>query len=131
MAQMIAVDQFLGELFDALDETFEHVHGMYLDRGTSLFETLATISVEAASRPVSDTCATLAAQVEHVRFYLDVLEGHISGHSVGKVDWGEIWRTVHAVTPQEWEASKNRLKQSYQRVVKLIRSIDNWESQNA
>src|SRR5260221_7617038 len=131
MAQSFAMDRFTGELFDALDETFEHVHGMYLDRGTSLFETLATISAEEASQPVSDSCATLAAQVEHVRFYLDVLEGHISGQSVGNVNWGEIWRTVHAVSPQEWEASKNRLRDSYQRVLKLMRSIDNWESQNA
>jgi hypothetical protein len=131
MPQTIAVDRFTGELFDALDETFEHVHGMYLDRGTSLFETLATISAEEASRPVSDSCGTLAAQVEHVRFYLDVLEGHISGHSVGKADWGEIWRTVHAVSPPEWEASKDRLKDSHQRVLKLLRSVDTWESQNA
>src|SRR5260221_3618921 len=112
MAQTIAVDRFTGELFDALDETFEHVHGMYLDRGTSLFETLVTISAEEASRPVSATCATLAAQVEHVRYYLEVLERHMSGQEVGKVDWGEIWRTVGAVTPQEWEASKNRLKEA-------------------
>jgi hypothetical protein len=127
---MIAVERFTHELFDALDEAFERVHGMYLDRGTSLFETLATISAEEASRPVSDTCATLAAQVEHVRFYLDVLERHMLRQDLGKVDWGEIWRTVHGVTPQEWEASKNRLKESYQRVLKLMKTFDTWEGEN-
>ncbi len=35
------------------DETFEQVQGMYLDKGTSLFETLATVTAEEASRPVS------------------------------------------------------------------------------
>ena len=65
------------ELFELFEETFEQVHGIYLDGGTSLFETLATISAEEASLPVSATCATLAAQVEHVRFYLDVLETYL------------------------------------------------------
>ena len=32
-----------------LNETFDNVQGYYLDKGTSLFETLATISAEEAS----------------------------------------------------------------------------------
>ena len=130
MSNLIAVERFTRELFELLDETFEQHHGIFLDRGTSLFETLVTISAEEASRPVSATCATLAAQVEHVRFYLEVLERHTSGQEVGKVDWGEIWRTVGAVTPQEWETSKNRLKETYQRVLKMLKSFETWEGEN-
>lgn len=116
MTQAIVVEHFTSVLFDLLDETFAKVHGMYLDKGTSLFETLATISAKEASRPVGGRCATLAAQVEHVRFYLDVLESHLVKQVVGKVDWGEIWRTVHCVTPAEWAASQERLQATYQRV---------------
>jgi hypothetical protein len=101
---MQAAERFKQELFEIFTETFEQVHGIFLDKGTSLFETLDTISAGVASRPVSADCATIAAQVEHVRFYLDVLGGHMSGNNPGKVDWGEIWRTVGAVTPEEWEA---------------------------
>ncbi len=126
---MIA-ETFRNELLELLDETFEHVHGIYLDGGTSLFETLETISAEEASRPVSTTCATLAAQVEHVRFYLDVLEDVLLKQDTGAVDWQEIWRTVHGVTPEEWEASKGRLRDSYQRVLKLMKSFDTWEGEN-
>ena len=55
-----------------LEETFESVHGAYLDPGTSLFETLATISASQASQPMGD-CATIAAHVAHVHYYLGVL----------------------------------------------------------
>jgi len=123
-------ERFAHELFDALDETFDHTHGIYLDRGTSLFETLATISAEVASRPVSATCATLAAQVDHVRFYLDVLEGHMLGKPRPNVDWSEIWRTVGAVSTEEWEAIKEHLRTSYQRVLSLFKSYTTWEGED-
>jgi hypothetical protein len=44
---------FKAAMLVALEETFENVHGIYLDGATSLFETLATISAEEASVPVS------------------------------------------------------------------------------
>jgi len=77
MSKQIPADSFTKELYELLDETFNQVHGIYLDKGTSLFETLETITAEQASRPVSATCASIAAQVEHVRFYLQVLQGAI------------------------------------------------------
>lgn len=127
----IPAERFAAELFDLFDETFEHVHGIYLDRGTSLFETLATISAEQASRPVSAHCASIAAQVEHVRFYLDVLENYLVEKEPVKVDWGEIWRTVREVSPEEWDASKARLKASYDRIMALLREMQDWDGENA
>ncbi|MEP7287418.1 MAG: hypothetical protein ABI947_16800 [Chloroflexota bacterium] len=124
-------EQFVEMLLDTLDETFENVHGIFLDRGTSLFETLATISAEEASRPVSATCASLAAQVEHVRFYLDRTIEFAQGRDPGDADWGEIWRTVREVTPEAWEASKTRLRETYGRVVDLAKNYDNWEREDA
>ncbi len=46
-------------LFDILDEAFVTHHGVFLDRGTSLFETLETITAAEASIPVGGKCATL------------------------------------------------------------------------
>ncbi len=122
--------EFKETLFALLGETFEQVQGIYLDRGTSLFETLATITSDEASRPVSAQCATLAAQVKHVRFYLDVLEDFIRRTPRQKVDWGEIWRTTSAVSPEEWETLKAELRTSYQRICQLLQSLDTWEGEN-
>ena len=130
MAETGAVEKFSSEFFEIFDETFNSVRGIYLDRGTSLFETLATISAEEASRPVSASCASLAAQVAHVRFYVDVLWGHMSGNPPKDVDWGEIWRTVTVVTPEAWEASKAQLRASYEKVLALMKGYETWDGEN-
>lgn len=57
---------FANNLFLLMEETFESKHhGIYLDKDTSLFETLDTVSAEEASIPVGGKCASLAAQVAH------------------------------------------------------------------
>lgn len=120
-------DQFVEALLYTLDETFENVHGVYLDRGTSLFETLAGITAEEASRPMSATCASLAAHVEHIRFYLETTIQFAQGNPPDKVDWNHIWQTVREVTPEEWQASQSRLRETYSRVVQLVKTNPTWE----
>ena len=114
------LDAVMQDMLAVYDETFEKVRGIYLDRGASLFETLATISAEEASRPVSATCATLAAQTDHTRFYLDVMEKFLQGEGDENNDLGHIWRTVGAVTPEEWDAIQARLRESHGRVRNLL-----------
>jgi hypothetical protein len=129
MTQQIALELFTSELFPLLEETFERVHGIYLDKGTSLFETLDTITAEEASRPVSARCASIAGQVEHVRFYLQVLMDYMRQKEVGKVDWAASWY-LKTVTPEEWDALKQRLRSTYQEVARLCRSFDTWQGEN-
>jgi len=126
MSTQIAKDSFTDELFELLDETFEQVHGIYLDRGTSLFETLETVSAEEASRPVSAECSSIAAQVNHVCFYIKVLERGIQRKPIGKIDWQESWQ-LEKVTPEEWEALKKQLTEAYESVLTLMKSLDRWE----
>ncbi len=129
MSIQIQTDHFTKALYALLDETFDNVHGFFLDKGTSMFETLATISAEEASIPVGGQCATLAAQVKHVAFYLDVLERSVRTDTYERVDWGEIWRTTKEVTPSEWEALKMGLRESYNRIKALIRDTPGWPSE--
>ena len=128
MTQQIALELFTGELFPLLEETFESVHGIYLDKGTSLFETLETITAEEASRPVSKRCASIAGQVEHVRFYLHVLQDYMQQKEVGKVDWEASWY-LKTVTPEDWEALKQRLKSTYHDLTALIKGFETWQSE--
>lgn len=125
----IEAELFGSVLLALLDETFEQVQGFYLDRGTSLFETLAGISAEKASVPVGGQCATLAAQVAHITFYLEVLERVIREKSFGRADWGDVWRTVSSVTPVEWETSKRKLRTAYDRVRRQVQEPRGWSSE--
>jgi hypothetical protein len=128
MSTQIQQDHFTGALFLLLDETFDTVRGIYLDKGTSLFETLATITAEEASVPVGGKCATLAAQVKHVAFYLDVLEHGARTQQFEPQDWDKIWRETGAVTPEEWDDLKAALRASYDRIKALIAATSEWSS---
>ena len=126
--QQIQASEFTKALYSLLDETFDNVQGYYLDKGTSMFETLATVSADEASIPVGGKCATLAAQVKHVAFYLDVLEKTVRTQQFEKQDWGKIWRETSAVTPAEWEEIKVELRQSYDRIKTLIHDTPAWRT---
>lgn len=128
----MAIEQdFTNNLFQYMEETFEAKHhGIYLDKGTSLFETLETISSEEASIPVGGKCASLAAQVAHVIFYIESFERFALYQDNSPRDWGLIWRTVEKVTPEEWESLKDKLKQVYQRMDKLFRENKIWNEDN-
>jgi hypothetical protein len=120
MAEQAMRDRLKADLESLLDETFRTVHGHYLDKGTSLFETLATISAEEASQPVGGRCATLAAQVNHIRVYLEVLERYMRGEEVGPTDWAASWR-VGGVDDEDWASLQQRLDAAYQRVLATMR----------
>ena len=131
MTKTISQRSFTKELFTILEETFETHHAVYLDKDTSLLTTLDKVSAEEASIPVGNECATIAAQVEHVIFYLEVLERIITGQEVGELDWADIWNRVSSVTSGEWDEIRDRLKVTYQRINELLQGIENWEANEA
>ncbi len=129
MTTPIQSEHFTNALYLLLDEAFDNVQGFFLDKGTSMFETLATISAAEASIPVGGKCATLAAQVKHAAFYLDVTADTLQSGEYQRVDWGEIWRTTKEVNPEEWEAIKTELRASYDRIKTLIAETQTWPSE--
>jgi hypothetical protein len=129
MSDKIDRERFTKELFNLLDEAFVSCHGIFLDDNTSLFETLATISADEASIPVGGKCATLAAQVAHVTFYLDVNEAYILNQDIGEVDWNDIWVRVKEVTPEEWAEYQAKLKATYQRLLSRLQGFDDWNDE--
>jgi hypothetical protein len=130
MSDQTFIESLKSELLVCLEETVEHVHGIYLDGGTSLFETLDTLSAKDASRPSAGGGATIAAHVEHIRFYLDVILDLMRTGEPKRHDWSEIWQRVGAVTPDEWDASKRELRAAYANVVATIGAYDRWDGEH-
>jgi hypothetical protein len=127
VSAQIPVETFRGGLLMVLDELFENVHSYVLDPGTSLFETLATISAEEASRPVSPQSANLAAQVNHVRFYMDsLMAGLASGWTGERPDWPSSWQ-VGEVTEEEWADLVARLRATYEQILHFARTSEAWD----
>ena len=119
-------EEFRKNLLQFMTETFEKPMGIYLDPDTSLFQTLETISASEASIPVGGKCASLAAQVAHTTFFIESFERLALQGDDSPRDWGLIWRTVEKVTPQEWEALKDKLRQAYQRMDRLFHENKMW-----
>ena len=130
MAHQINIDHMKQHLLECLDETFNTTHGVYLDKGTSLFQTLNGVSATEASQKISENTATIAAQVEHVRFYLDVLNEIMITKQIVAIDWREIWNRVTTVTADEWNEQKQKLHDSHQRVMSTISSFRDWDGEH-
>jgi hypothetical protein len=126
MSQQIDLNRITRPVFECLDETFNGNHGIYLDKNTALMPTLDSVTAEEASQTISPGTATIAAQVEHVRFYIDVLYDIINTKEIVDVDWRAIWNDVKSVTPEEWNDSRQRLRDSYQRALDALKSLDDW-----
>lgn len=128
---MTTEQDFANNLFAFMEETFEAKHhGIFLDKGTSLFETLETVSSQEASIPVGGKCASLAAQVAHVIFYIESFERYALQGDSSPRDWDYIWRTVEKVTPEEWDDYKRKLNDAYLRMDKLFRENKLWNEDN-
>ncbi|MCA9728961.1 MAG: hypothetical protein R3E12_11415 [Candidatus Eisenbacteria bacterium] len=100
-------------LIQVLEETFDNHHGIFLDRGTSLFATLDQTSAEEASRLASSSCASVAQHVKHVAFYLDVMRRYLAGEELGQIDWRAIWHESPNVTGAEWDALRADVRARY------------------
>lgn len=130
MTEREILDRLKTDLESLLDETFRNVHGHYLDRQTSLFETLATISAAEASRPVGGRCATLAAQVNHARVYIEVLAQYMRGEEPGDTDWDASWQ-VSGVDDEEWELLKQRLDAAYIDMLATLQGTSTADSEDS
>ncbi len=130
MNNNIDSQQFLIPFFALWEETFESHHGIYLDAGTSLFQTLERINANTASIPVGNRCASLAAQVAHITFYLQVLERIVRSKEAQPVDWDEIWRMVEQVSAEEWDLLRYQLREAYQRCGDLFRTNPAWNEES-
>ena len=123
---MTTGQDFANNLYQLMGETFENPIGIYLDPNTSLFQTLETVSADEASIPVGGKCASLAAQVAHVTFFIESFERFALQGDNSPRDWGYIWRTVEKVTLEEWEMYKSKLRDAYQRMDKLFHENNLW-----
>lgn len=128
MPDTIRTADFVNNLFTLLTETFEsppEASSAYLDQNAGLFTTLERLSAKQASEPATPTGTSVAAQVEHIRFYLDVVEQFMKGRTE-KVDWAASWQ-IQEVTPEAWKKLKGDLNAAYQSVTETFRNIDAWD----
>lgn len=127
MTKQLTMDSTIKLLEMFLIEAFEDVQTqpLFINRGTSLFITLSDISAEQASQDMGN-CATIAAHVDHIRYFLDVIEDFMFKRDLSHINWRTIWETVSVVSEDEWQTNKDNLHTSYERVKSHLSNPDVW-----
>lgn len=121
----IAAADVHGALMFGMEEIFAQVHGAVLDKGTSLLETLDTISAAQASQQLSGRCATLAGHVYHLIRYLQITEAFMQGTVEERVDWAATWQ-VTSVTDDEWDRLRADTRAAYDHARAFVSSFDSF-----
>ena len=119
------VRQELGAL---IEETFVKVSGIFLDRGTSLCETIDSLSAEQASSIPTGGTTTIAGHVAHILFYLDVMNDYINGRNPQKIDWKQSW-LVNTVTDAEWAELRLKVRNQYGSWVAQCDRFPDWNDE--
>ncbi len=121
----IPEEDFRSALLASLEEATSSVHGIFLDKGDSLYETLADITAAQASTPLGPGSGTIAAKVNHIRFYVDVVLKNAAAGEFIPADWASSW-AVETVSDEEWAALVDGLKASFTEFIELARVNDQW-----
>lgn len=129
MTKSIPSSDFLNNFLVLLDETFEHpprpAGSAYLDRGVSWRSTLQGLSAEQASRPITTGATSVAGQLAHALYYLEVTEQFIHGEKP-KLDWPGSW-TPRAVEEDAWDDLRSRFFAAYDRLRAHWRAVGEWD----
>lgn len=131
MTQQTTTDRFQKEIHTFLEETFDKVHGIYLDKGTSFLETLEGVTAEEASRRATAGSGSVAAHVKHVSYYLRVLQQALRGEALGQLNWREIWEQDRPVSPEAWKGITDELRGELANLRKLLNEPATWEREDA
>lgn len=126
-ANSIATADFRTALLQTLEESFDSVHGYFLDKGESIFETLAGITAEEASQSLGPRSGNIAAKVNHIRFYLDAIAANAAAGEYIRVDWASSW-AVGEVNDAEWRELIDRLRTTYRGLRTFIESNEDWNA---
>ncbi len=112
------------EIFDAKGENGPM---WILDKGTSMFETLAGISAEDASVPVSAQSANLAAQVNHTAYYIQQLREGLATNWSNNADWEGSWN-VDAIDEAQWQGLIETLRGEYDWLKQTAQVNTDWSA---
>lgn len=121
-------EDFTNNVFALLKETFEGSPpegSHYLDREVGVLNTIEKISAQNASRLIGG--ATVAAHLEHSRFYLEILPEFMNGRTE-KIDWNESW-LVKTVDEAQWNLLKENVQRNYEKVAEMFQTIAVWDDE--
>jgi hypothetical protein len=62
---------------------------------------------------------SIAGQVNHLKFYIDLAMRYMRGENPGRQDWDATWK-VREVNDDEWARLKEQLRESQEQLIGMI-----------
>ncbi len=108
-----------------LRECFDQTSGIFLDKNTSLLQSISSLSAEQASRNIIPDGSSIAAHVSHIRFYLKVLNDYIDHKELGKIDWKECWKH-REIDDIHWDKLRVDLASDYRAFLSKVETMTDF-----
>lgn len=121
MSGHLATEFVKAQLIPIFEECFNQTSGIFLDKDTSLLRTLSMLTAEQVSRSIVPGGTCIAGHLEHVRFYLCVMNDYMDGKALGKLDWSQSW-LCKGVNDVQWQVLRENLTKDYQALLAKINS---------
>lgn len=110
-AQTITFDEYRGVLISLLTEAFDRTErgNMFLDQGDELKKTLEDVTAEEASIVIGGEGGnSIADQVRHLTYYLEIGHAWMTNPPPANVDWSAAWQ-AQPVDDAEWQQLQDDL----------------------
>lgn len=128
MTETIPVEVFRGALLSVLDEMFQRGDDVVLDQGDALFETLATLDMSQATRPIGVGGSSVASLAHHLWTMLDQLNRAGGPEPPAPTDWGASWHRLDIRDEAGWQALVTDLRLAFETLRGVTVSTQRWEA---
>jgi hypothetical protein len=126
MEKQAFTEGYLSVLSEAVEGPQQSDWSIFIDQGTGVFQTLATVTARQASQAPSPGHTTIVAHTEHTRFHLAGMNAFLRGENP-KLDWAASWK-ITELDQQGWEKLQHDLKTEYQTFRNFFEENAEWNA---
>jgi hypothetical protein len=129
MSDRLTSEFVKANLIPFVRECFDQTSGIFLDKDTALLNSISKLTARQASRSTVEGGSTIAGHVEHIRFYLRVINDYIDHKDIGKVDWRESW-LCREVNEGQWQSLRENLAGNYRSLLAKSEAMSDLADEN-
>ncbi len=127
---MSTVADFRKDIVMLFREAFEAVppgqnYTWFVQGKEGIFDALATVTAEQASRRHGPESNSIGAHLNHVRYFLFLFNADMSADKSVEADWEGSW-SKQVFTDEEWKQLAVDLKGEYQKALAWLEGDEEW-----
>lgn len=131
---MSTVADFRKDIVMLFREAFEAVppgqnYTWFVQGKEGIFDALANVSAERASRRHGPESNSIGAHLNHVRYFLFLFNADVNADKDVVADWEGSW-AKQTFTDEEWQQLAIDLKAEYQKALSSLESIEEWPGED-